>query len=220
MRSGWQAVDFRRAQAVDPVWLAIFLSLQVLRVWVLMTLGPRWTTRIISFRAPRSYRMAPTAFSHIQTTSSLSERSPLCRFASACLGLLWSSPEQMRSCYRSGPCRKCRADRSRLSNALEHDSPVAALVSTSIGFAMMCVGMFMAILDVRVVATSMPLGAAVRRKARSIGSKRSSALCSAARVSSSCEHGCFHSSQVSTKSDADPVKMPSDIVRTDCRWRL
>src|SRR5208337_5442193 len=43
-----------------------------------------------------------------------------------------------------------------MSNALEHDSPVAALVPTSIGFAMMCVGMFMAILDVQVVATSLP----------------------------------------------------------------
>ena len=28
-------------------WLIIFLLLQVLRVWVLMTLGRRWTTRII-----------------------------------------------------------------------------------------------------------------------------------------------------------------------------
>ena len=43
-----------------------------------------------------------------------------------------------------------------MSNALEHNTPVAALVSTSIGFAMMCVGMFMAILDVQVVATSLP----------------------------------------------------------------
>lgn len=37
---GWQ-------QSVGTVWLAIFLVLQVLRVWVLATLGPRWTTRII-----------------------------------------------------------------------------------------------------------------------------------------------------------------------------
>jgi MFS transporter, DHA2 family, multidrug resistance protein len=43
-----------------------------------------------------------------------------------------------------------------VSNALKHDSPVATLASTSIGFAMMCVGMFMAILDVQVVATSLP----------------------------------------------------------------
>lgn len=28
-------------------WLVTFLALQVLRVWVLMTLGRRWTTRII-----------------------------------------------------------------------------------------------------------------------------------------------------------------------------
>jgi methyltransferase len=32
---------------INPTWLAVFLSLQVLRVWILMTLGPRWTTRII-----------------------------------------------------------------------------------------------------------------------------------------------------------------------------
>jgi methyltransferase len=37
---GWQ-------RSVGTVWLAIFLVLQVLRVWVLATLGPRWTTRII-----------------------------------------------------------------------------------------------------------------------------------------------------------------------------
>ena len=33
--------------ALNLVWLAIFLLLQVLRVWVLGTLGSRWTTRII-----------------------------------------------------------------------------------------------------------------------------------------------------------------------------
>ncbi len=43
-----------------------------------------------------------------------------------------------------------------MSNAPEHNIPAAALVATSIGFAMMCVGMFMAILDVQVVATSLP----------------------------------------------------------------
>jgi DHA2 family multidrug resistance protein len=43
-----------------------------------------------------------------------------------------------------------------MSNALEHNTPVAALVSTSVGFAMMCVSMSMAILDVQVVATSLP----------------------------------------------------------------
>ena len=32
---------------INNFWLAVFVLLQVLRVWVLATLGPRWTTRII-----------------------------------------------------------------------------------------------------------------------------------------------------------------------------
>jgi methyltransferase len=31
----------------DLLWLGVFLVLQAMRVWVLLTLGPRWTTRII-----------------------------------------------------------------------------------------------------------------------------------------------------------------------------
>lgn len=33
--------------AVQPAWLVLFCILQLLRVWVIATLGPRWTTRII-----------------------------------------------------------------------------------------------------------------------------------------------------------------------------
>jgi methyltransferase len=33
--------------APDAIWLAIFAVLQALRIWVLLTLGERWTTRII-----------------------------------------------------------------------------------------------------------------------------------------------------------------------------
>lgn len=32
---------------VDPVFLGLFVVLQGLRLWVLATLGPRWTTRIV-----------------------------------------------------------------------------------------------------------------------------------------------------------------------------
>ena len=32
---------------INIFWLGIFLILQILRVWTLATLGPRWTTRII-----------------------------------------------------------------------------------------------------------------------------------------------------------------------------
>lgn len=39
----WSGRDNR----IDATWLVAFLALQVLRVWVLVTLGRRWTTRII-----------------------------------------------------------------------------------------------------------------------------------------------------------------------------
>ena len=35
------------SQPVNQVWLSVFFGLQVARVWVLTTLGARWTTRII-----------------------------------------------------------------------------------------------------------------------------------------------------------------------------
>lgn len=38
---------FGHAQPVHPGWLAAFIALQGLRLWVLATLGRRWTTRII-----------------------------------------------------------------------------------------------------------------------------------------------------------------------------
>ena len=36
------------SQPIDGFWLAVFVLLQVARIWVLATLGPRWTTRIIA----------------------------------------------------------------------------------------------------------------------------------------------------------------------------
>ena len=38
---------FAHAQPVNWIFIAIFAGLQAMRVWVLTTLGPRWTTRII-----------------------------------------------------------------------------------------------------------------------------------------------------------------------------
>ena len=35
------------AREVDMFWLALFVLLQFARFWVIATLGPRWTTRII-----------------------------------------------------------------------------------------------------------------------------------------------------------------------------
>lgn len=35
------------ARSVDPIWLAAFFLLQAGRVWVIASLGRRWTTRVI-----------------------------------------------------------------------------------------------------------------------------------------------------------------------------
>jgi methyltransferase len=40
----WWLALFR---PIDAFWLAMFVAIEVLRVWVLATLGARWTTRII-----------------------------------------------------------------------------------------------------------------------------------------------------------------------------
>ncbi len=50
--------------APDTIWLVIFAVLQALRIWVLVTLGERWTTRIIvlpgeSLIAKGPYRIFP-----------------------------------------------------------------------------------------------------------------------------------------------------------------
>jgi methyltransferase len=34
-------------RSVDPIWLGIFIVLQLVRVWVIASLGERWTTRVI-----------------------------------------------------------------------------------------------------------------------------------------------------------------------------
>ncbi len=49
---GWQAV-------IHDGWLALFCVLQALRVWVIATLGPRWTTRIIILPGESLVRAGP-----------------------------------------------------------------------------------------------------------------------------------------------------------------
>jgi methyltransferase len=38
---------FGHGRTIDPIWLAVFILLQVGRVWVIASLGRRWTTRVI-----------------------------------------------------------------------------------------------------------------------------------------------------------------------------
>lgn len=54
LHSAWIAclLVFGHAQPLAIGWLAIFAGLQVFRLWILMSLGRRWTTRIIVLDAP------------------------------------------------------------------------------------------------------------------------------------------------------------------------
>lgn len=44
---------------VEPIWLALYLVLQVARAWVLATLGRRWTTRVIVLPGRALIRTGP-----------------------------------------------------------------------------------------------------------------------------------------------------------------
>lgn len=44
---------------VEPFWLAVFVLLELARVWVVTTLGPRWTTRIIVLPGAPLVRAGP-----------------------------------------------------------------------------------------------------------------------------------------------------------------
>jgi methyltransferase len=77
---------FGATRAINPTWLAIFLSLQVLRAWVLMTLGSRWTTRIIVLPGAPLVSSGPyRIFSHPNYLVVVGEIATL----PLCLGLPW-----------------------------------------------------------------------------------------------------------------------------------
>ena len=55
------ALAFLVAPEVEPnwFWLFLFVALQVLRIWIVATLGPYWTTRIITIDGQPSVRRGP-----------------------------------------------------------------------------------------------------------------------------------------------------------------
>jgi len=77
---------FGAARALDPGWLVVFLVLQGLRVWVLATLGRRWTTRIIVLPGAPLVRSGPYSFlTHPNYAVVVGEIAVL----PLCLGLPW-----------------------------------------------------------------------------------------------------------------------------------
>ena len=149
---------FGWARPVSLPWLAVFLVLQLLRVWVLLTLGRRWTTRIIVLPGAPLVASGPYRYvSHPNYLVVVGEIAVL----PLCLGLPWfallfsaanaARPGDPHSRRERGPRRSARWSRLLTPTT---ERPVAA--ATWIGFGAMCVGMFMAILDVQIVATSLP----------------------------------------------------------------
>lgn len=53
---------FAPSRPIDPFWLAIFVLLEIARIWVLATLGRRWTTRIIVLPDAPLVRRGPYRF--------------------------------------------------------------------------------------------------------------------------------------------------------------
>lgn len=71
---------------LDAAWLAIFIGLQGLRGWVLLTLGRRWTTRIIVVPGERLVTGGPYRFmAHPNYLVVVGEIAVL----PLCLGLPW-----------------------------------------------------------------------------------------------------------------------------------
>jgi methyltransferase len=58
----WYLAVWQPGVGVSWAWLAVFVILQGLRVWVIATLGPRWTTRIIVLPGAPLVREGPFRF--------------------------------------------------------------------------------------------------------------------------------------------------------------
>jgi methyltransferase len=77
---------FGWSHPLASIWLVIFLALQVLRAWILMTLGRRWTTRIIVLPGDPLVETGPYSYlSHPNYLVVIGEIAAL----SLCLGLPW-----------------------------------------------------------------------------------------------------------------------------------
>ena len=75
-----------RDNPLDATWLVVFLALQVLRAWVLVTLGRRWTTRIIVRPGAHLVTTGPYRYlSHPNYLVVIGEIAVL----PLCLGLTW-----------------------------------------------------------------------------------------------------------------------------------
>lgn len=50
------------SRPIDPFWLAVFILIEIARIWVFASLGERWTTRIIVVPGETLVRRGPYRF--------------------------------------------------------------------------------------------------------------------------------------------------------------
>jgi len=64
VHAGWLIALWLLAldRPVDGFWLAVFVAVELARIWVLASLGERWTTRIIVLPKTRLVRRGPYRF--------------------------------------------------------------------------------------------------------------------------------------------------------------
>jgi methyltransferase len=64
VHTAWLVTLWFLARDRDPdlFWLAIYILLQAARLWVMASLGPRWTTRIIILRGEELVKEGPYRF--------------------------------------------------------------------------------------------------------------------------------------------------------------
>jgi methyltransferase len=64
MHAFWLAAlwVFAPGRPIDGFWLALFVIVEIARIWVLASLGPRWTTRIIVLPEAPLVRRGPYRF--------------------------------------------------------------------------------------------------------------------------------------------------------------
>ena len=111
---------FAPGRPVDGFWLALFILLQLTRVWVLATLGPRWTTRIVILPGAPLVTGGPYRFVNhpnyvvvagkSRRCRSLSDSGPSRRFSPCSTPRFWASAFARKSARSPA----CAPDCSRL----------------------------------------------------------------------------------------------------------
>jgi methyltransferase len=64
LHTAWLAALWVMApqRTIDIFWLALFILIEIARIWVLLSLGPRWTTRILVLPGAPLVRRGPYRF--------------------------------------------------------------------------------------------------------------------------------------------------------------